>query len=221
MLYEIRHVVVVVSLLALITVGATTTTLNCTSLALTIANNSAYNADSLELVFRWDGNTAGAHTDCFLKSERDSEHVLELVSIPDGPDNFDNANCCKNLCKGARVQDQVYISNILIEGGHSFKYVEGAYVVRHRKCSCAKGYCFRCQTKWCSRVQQYGDSDIYNTFSGCGNEQFSTLFHSSRFPQSENQTELTCSLDITAVYSACNVILEYSEVDVSVFQASD
>ena len=219
MLPESRYQIVI-SLLGLLSAGAISSTQNCTSLGLAIANSSAYNPETLELVFKWAGANSAALTDCFLKSDRDTEHVLELVSIPGLPESFDSDNCCRNLCKGSRVQEQAYISTFLTQGSISFKYVAGTYIVRHRKCSCSKGYCFRCQTKWCSAVQTFGEGDIFNMADGCGEEQLSTLFQSSRFSQSQNQTVQNCTIDVTAVYGACNAILSYSEIEVSIFQVN-
>jgi hypothetical protein len=200
--------------------AATTTTIaksqNCTALALTMANSTLYSPETLELVVQFANSEALA--DCFLKVGRDTEHVLELVFLTGGPDAFDENNCCRTLCKGSRVQDQVYVSTILTEGSHSFKYVQGTYIVRHRKCSCSKGYCFRCQTKWCSAAKSYGEE---SPVESCGDgDKLSTLFQSSRFPipTNQNQTVQNCTIDVTAVYRACSVILHYSEIEIAIYQ---
>jgi hypothetical protein len=214
-----HQVQAVIGLVGLLSVGAVSTSQNCTGLGLAIANSSLYRPDTLELVF---GSAVGANSEalaeCFLKSGRDTEHVLELVAIIGGPDSFDGQNCCRTLCKGSRVQDQAYISSILTEGSLSFKYVHGDYIVRQRKCSCSKGYCFRCQTKWCSAVQTYGEGEIVDMTGSCRENQLSTLYQSSRFPDGRNETVQNCTIDITAVYRACSAILSYSEIDISVYQ---
>ena len=218
--------------IGLISLGRMSAAQNCSGLVLNIANSSVFRPATLELVFQSEdggGKTqAAALAECFLKAGRDTEHVLELVSVTaaaaasDGADRFDSENCCRTLCKGSRVQDQAYISTILTEGSHSFKYVQGTYIVRHRKCSCSKGYCFRCQTKWCSTVQTYGEGSVAELADSCGagEEKLSALFHSSRFPDSRSSERVeNCTVDVTAVYPACSLILSYSHIQVSIYQA--
>ena len=197
-------------------VHSSNSSLNCRDALNDIALKLEYSEESLELLFRKVQQINETLEACLGKTkDLGVELVLELVSLQD---SLNSDNCCKKPCKDSRVQDEVYLSNIISDPSFTFRYVEGLYFYRFRRCSCPNEYCTSCRTILCSETQSFQVSSEDQSEDGCGDMSLSYLNKHTRF--SFTQEEENCTLEIKPVFPSCSPILHYSQAEISVFQVT-
>jgi len=155
---------------------------------------------------------------CSSEKRQETELVVELVAVHDSNSSAAD-DCCRDPCDFTRVQNQVYLSKVLSEPNFAFQYVEGDYFLRYRHCSCSSGYCFRCKTRLCSnKVIKLGESSSFEPEADCGNASLSYLTKFTRFSFKDGGLEDNCTVEITAVFPSCSMILPYTKADIQIFQ---
>lgn len=197
---------------------------SCQSSLNTLWDNSQYNTKNKQFSFSNVSNST--LKDCSKSgwSEGpDTELVLELVHN-ESPSELGGAGdqCCTKPCDTIRVQDQVYLRNLVSTPTFTFNYVEGSYFLRLRHCSsCAEGFCFRCKTLHCTDENQFGRGDILEVDQTCGNASLSYLSKLTKYSRTEVGLEdENCTLEVTAVFPPCSPVLDYSRANVAIVQVS-